>query len=350
MDTGLFGSNIIDVLIGLFLVYIVLSMMASAINEYISNLLDKRAKNLEAFIKNLFAEARSAKTGSQQIQDFYSSIFINTQIGTKQLPAYINREDFAQALFDVAHLTVNAGDNLKTLRTQAVAALPADSPVLKVLLNAIDRTDGTRQSVDAYIEKWFDGQMDHLRNQYKKWTNYILLAIGLIVAFALNVDTIRVTDALLANPALRQAIVEQAKVTQDQQTTDPQTGQITVAPKSFTELRSEIDALSLPIGWPEPGAPMISDPGFFWWAVKKLMGILVTGFAVSQGAPFWFDLLNKITNLRAATRPPDEQAKHAPQPPRSTDAAATDAAQTAATAAAAAAAQVTPEAATDKKT
>jgi hypothetical protein len=297
----MFGSTIIDVLIGLFLVYIVLSMMASAVNEFISNWLDKRAKDLETFVKNLFAETQQSGGGSTKVNDFFSSIFVNTQIGTKQLPSYITKEDFVQTLFDVAKITVNAEDDLKTLRSQITAALPPDSPVLKVLLNAIDRTDGTRAQVTAQLEKWFDGQMDHLRAQYKKWTNYVLLGIGLVVAILLNVDTIRVADALLTSPTLRDTIVEQAKNITPSSVED----------QSFTALQAQLNELSLPIGWPEPGAPVVSDAGFGSWLVKKIIGILVTAFAVSQGAPFWFDLLNKITNLRAANRPPDEQARQA---------------------------------------
>ncbi len=303
----MFGSNILDVLIGLFLVYIVLSMMASAVNEYISNLMDKRAKDLQSFVKNLFAESAASGAAGKTVANFYSRISVNTQIGSKQLPAYFNKDDFAQALFEVANITINAEQNLKDLRDTITAALPADSPATKVLLNAIDRTDGTREQVSAQIEKWFDGQMDHLRNQYKKWTNYILLGIGLLVALILNVDTIRVTDALLNNPTLRDAVVEQAKLV------DPNSEKALNLP----QLQAQLNNLSLPIGWPEADAPTISDANFGWWLVKKIIGILITGFAVSQGAPFWFDLLNKITNLRAAARPPDEQA--ARQAPAKTD-------------------------------
>jgi hypothetical protein len=33
---------------------------------------------------------------------------------------------------------------------------------------------------------------------------------------------------------------------------------------------------------------------------RKWIGFLLLGLAVCLGAPFWFDLLNKIVNLRAA--------------------------------------------------
>lgn len=43
--------------------------------------------------------------------------------------------------------------------------------------------------------------------------------------------------------------------------------------------------------------------------LSKLIGLLLTGIALSLGAPFWFDTLNKFINIRSAGRAPDEKAK-----------------------------------------
>jgi hypothetical protein len=40
----------------------------------------------------------------------------------------------------------------------------------------------------------------------------------------------------------------------------------------------------------------------------KIIGLLITTIAVSFGAPFWFELLNKLVNLRMAGRNPREAA------------------------------------------
>jgi hypothetical protein len=47
-----------------------------------------------------------------------------------------------------------------------------------------------------------------------------------------------------------------------------------------------------------------SRPGFL-----KLIGLLLTALAISLGAPFWFDLLNKVISIRAAGRSPEEKPK-----------------------------------------
>jgi hypothetical protein len=38
---------------------------------------------------------------------------------------------------------------------------------------------------------------------------------------------------------------------------------------------------------------------FAGWSLKGI-GWLITALAVSQGAPFWFDVLNKVVNTRAS--------------------------------------------------
>jgi len=41
----------------------------------------------------------------------------------------------------------------------------------------------------------------------------------------------------------------------------------------------------------------------------KLLGILITAFALSLGANFWFDLLKKLVSIREAGKKPEEEAK-----------------------------------------
>ncbi len=73
--------------------------------------------------------------------------------------------------------------------------------------------------------------------------------------------------------------------------------------------------MNLPLGW----ALALNDPrhiplersgwDFAGWLLFKLFGLLVSAFAVSLGAPFWFDLLSKFVNIRAAGAPPPKPAK-----------------------------------------
>jgi hypothetical protein len=84
------------------------------------------------------------------------------------------------------------------------------------------------------------------------------------------------------------------------------------------------------MGWPE-GAQWFcrSDaaipcdqrllPVTFWGWARRIAGWIFTAVAMSLGAPFWFDLLNKFVNLRAGAAPPPKAQPRSDTP--STDAA-----------------------------
>ena len=56
-----------------------------------------------------------------------------------------------------------------------------------------------------------------------------------------------------------------------------------------------LESLNLPLGWdrlpPMSGAPVS-------WFMQQLVGLLLTTLAISLGAPFWFDALNKGMTVR----------------------------------------------------
>src|SRR5579864_6993592 len=88
-------SAILDVAIGLILVFLVLSVVASAASEYIGSLLQRRAWNLERFLENLLLG-----TGISVVGDFYNKTLLSTQTQNGRRLAYLKAEDFAQALID----------------------------------------------------------------------------------------------------------------------------------------------------------------------------------------------------------------------------------------------------------
>jgi hypothetical protein len=92
-------------------------------------------------------------------------------------------------------------------------------------------------------------------------------------------------------------------------------------PGQFHTVQDNLAALTLPIGWVRKGTPaemkngqviptlardygnLLRQHGFGW---------LLTALAATLGAPFWFDMLNRIISIRAAGKPPEEQ----PKPPK----------------------------------
>jgi len=213
------------------------------------------------------------------------------------------------------------------------------------------------------VETWFNDSMDRLSGWYKRRAQLVAFLIGLVLALLLNVDTINVTITLWREPTLRQAIVAQAQayVTEKPQgiavtatpTVSPEAGAApnasqptseTPTPqspgKTVAELQKELQALNIPFGWEltafdtkgrvcafsafdkssqvfgfssldETGqlvckhvSNLPTDVGS--WAAK-IAGILITGAAAAQGAPFWFDILKKLINVRSTGPNPAEK-------------------------------------------
>jgi hypothetical protein len=50
-----------------------------------------------------------------------------------------------------------------------------------------------------------------------------------------------------------------------------------------------------PIGWK---GEVIPDSFSIAYLLKKIAGWLIMAFALAFGAPFWFDLLGKLVNIR----------------------------------------------------
>jgi hypothetical protein len=169
------------------------------------------------------------------------------------------------------------------------------------------------------IEEWFEGAMDRVSGWYKRWTQKILLVIAVLIVFFANADTIMLVKRLSRDDALRSTIVSAAQGTLRQGD-----GQ---HPPTQDELFKNVAGLSLPLGWSwsaddryayeQVPAFSLNDAGAVGaslgpW-VLKLIGLLVTVFAVSLGAPFWFDTLSKFVNVRGAGTPPGEPKRSAPQ-------------------------------------
>lgn len=126
-----------------------------------------------------------------------------------------------------------------------------------------------------------------------------------MVCLVTNADTVVLAGTLSTDSVLRESVVAYAQETAKKPL--PQGEDLSLT--KTAELKKELQQLQLPLGWSGPPPWEIVDwPQAFF---KKTTGILLTTFALSLGAPFWFDMLNKLVNIRAAGKPekPEERKK-----------------------------------------
>jgi hypothetical protein len=199
--------------------------------------------------------------------------------------------------------------------------------------------------------KEFDVEYNQLcaaaRTQFKNNRHTWSVLIGLMLALVLNVNALRIFEAFLANPALTAATVakmdnlaEQSRMAEEkyaQAIENTNAEGIDEVNKSIAELQrqlGELQTTGIPIGWgytphchladtltgifsktdspvsssclPEPGvsgkeAQARSADGFVS-GMASLITSLLTGLLIGLGAPFWFDLAKRLSEVRSSFR------------------------------------------------
>jgi hypothetical protein len=301
--------------------------MCSAIAELLETWLKYRSIDLDRGVRQLLADPDGIGLAKQFYQHpLIASLFRGQYEPTssRNLPSYIPSRQFALALMDLmlpsqsSALSGAAGaiggsgtaPSITPLR-DAVAKLEGADALRRTLLTLIDAANNDMMQVRTNIEQWFDAAMDRVSGYYKRRSQKILVAIGIVIAVLMNVSSITVAKALWTDQTMRDSL---AKVAQDYlETTDP----LPAAESPHTRFDrkvKELQSFGLPIGWTseagDPRAITETDPGLW---LERLFGWLLTGSAVSLGAPFWFDLLNKFTVVRSTVKPreksPEQQSK-----------------------------------------
>ncbi|KAA3437709.1 hypothetical protein [Rufibacter hautae] len=183
------------------------------------------------------------------------------------------------------------------------------------------------------FEAWFDHAMERLSGDYKRFSQRFLFFNGLFIAFLFNVDTIALSNYLYSNPdkslVFANAIsnsfndpnfhmaLQNLQNSRERGTTINPANIDTLVEKvsHFRELSKSIQDPDFPLGWKKEeiqtsqtngSAGIINPFNKIDNPLNSILGILITGFALSLGATFWFDLLNKLVNLRSAGKKPNE--------------------------------------------
>ena len=323
-----------------------------------SSTIGRARLGLQQVQNNLLSALPSAATQElltllSQIQAQYEEAFTSgldeNAIAALPLPSWLNnnlnaflesngisQQGFNALIQSYLSQTTDGDFQLDQIR-RAVAKLAKARPQLTQLITSLF------SSLDTYlkhgepqltaarrnVEEWFDDAMDRAGGWYKRSAQLWLGVVGLILALILNVDAINITETLWRDPTLRQNVVQQAA---KYQLSETDAGQKITSPQEAAQATGELNRqlgqdLRLPIGWGlqlykiQDGAActvfqnalavlssVSPSAGVCLRVVDaapnnsgltgKLLGFLIIAVAISQGAPFWFDLLSQLLNLR----------------------------------------------------
>jgi hypothetical protein len=319
----MFGSTVLDVAIGLALIFLMLSLVASALREAVEAIVKSRAVQLERGIRTLLDDA----VGNGLAKTFYEHPLVYSlyprayevkgwRFRGGNLPSYIPARNFAVALLDMAIRGPNVGP-YAAQQTSPALTLPALRAsvqripslfVQQAMLSAIDSAQGDVMRVQKNLEEWYDSAMDRVAGQYKRRTQLWLFVIGFGTAVALDVNTLTIADYLGRNEQARTGLVNRAAAIRSDTFYKRLVGDSTIDQLTARAVYEDLQSLKLPIGW-DRELPVPKDAGVLY-IVRHGLGLLITALAVMLGAPFWFDLLNKFMVIRSTVKPkeksPDE--------------------------------------------
>lgn len=348
----------LDIAIGLIFVYLLFSLICSAISEIFAWATDLRARTLRGGVETLLDDAKLREFLAQKqllagefvkgllnktretnvASTLYEHPLIQSLRQKDKHPSYLSKDIFASAFLDLlrqaAPASADAKDPLARLRS-TIDALPKDSTIRRSLEAVLDETVRDFDHAKARVEKWFDDAMDRVSGWYKRRSQWVVIATSLVLVTAANADTLMIAKALSRDSVLRQSLVAAAQQTVSQglpeQRAQPD---VKAALTQLRDVQQRMDDLLLPVGWtlerrpqgvvaPGPaegqGGAQLSaledlrampTTGTGW--LGKIGGLLFTVFAVSLGAPFWFDTLNKVVNVRLTGKQPDVAPAKAP--------------------------------------
>lgn len=347
----------IDVAIGLTLLYLGTSLFVTIINEFLAQMLSLRSRQLQTSLKKLFSQEglkrvltdyqklipvqKSDRTDSKsKVWSSISGWLERIGLGPKSpVGSYIEPNILAQILVGKliadappsnssttpkqatgsptpaptpaqgggSSYTAQAGSGSKTtpgIIGDSILKNVAAGPVKDVLMALAQGTGNEVDKLTKSISGWFDRSLTVLGEGYKKIMQVVSLGVGLVVAVSFNIDTLTVTDRLYRDKGLRDqavavaeeyaknldtALIEKCRLPPDQLEKSSECKSVA---KVIDIAMKRSETLNLPIGW--------GDKDKFWDKLFSLgfFGWLLTALAVSLGAPFWFDLLNNLINVR----------------------------------------------------
>ena len=369
----------LEIVIGLIFIFLLLSLLATTVQELLASVTSLRGKILlKAIVKLLemdTAEGVDRAAKSELVKGFKKQVknskvyqkYSGKFLFVEQLPSYLTADQVTALITELMEDQAPSDEEAPTAR--GMSAEPAQPAMLSNLkqrdlqrnlsvimqggkkMDTTVRSRGIFEAVEeeteealqkaeevvdkakAAFKKQYDEIMQRATGWYKRSIQAWLIFVGLAISICFDADTFKIWNNLTYNPEARQELLQLAQ----QFTDDNRISVYTTNPDSIPQdtlenvsrLRGMVDSLlyneiqkvpsPLGLGWDASLAEQYQSsgwkPGSSWlFYLKKFFGWAVTALAVSLGAPFWFDMLQKVIQIRnAGVRPQDAEKQQAAQ-------------------------------------
>lgn len=349
----MFGSYLVELVIGLSFLFAVLGIVTSAVTEAALSVMKVRAQHLKEWLEQWSAQLAVHPGGNAAQPGVALPLFslsalrnhplVASQNRGSDTPSYLPADHLAAAVLQILAMPIGSGcigQELKaaegTLRSH-IANLQSEplKRAFNTLLNsaaskAIDGS-GLAQALSNETEKWINSSMDRVEGWTKRYAKKISLVVATVICLAFNVSALEVLRVLSSDAPLRTQMASTAAgyvakscgAAASSQPADgavsagaaKAAGQTNATPEKSTtqEVVATVDCLRersasavaalgplsrLGIGWDNPprfasAAGELAVGEFVIW----LIGVTCAAFAASLGGDFWFKWIGDIVRL-----------------------------------------------------
>jgi hypothetical protein len=347
----------IEVAIGLGGTYLFLSIIVLALVEGVSGFLNRRGKNLQDALESMLTKGVATELIAHPLVQSLGKAGNN---GKLKVPSYLGPTMFSQAMTDLIAKGHDAKTDIGKGYEVFLAGISDENARKQVQRIVGDKVESVEE-LQKKLEVWFNNSMDRLSGAYKRNTQWFSRGFAVALVFVLNVNTIEMTKMLWTNPEVRAAAVKKAQQIVDKCAATTKETQTRPNPPETLPNQPPPAQPTLPPGQPLPnvnGAPVgenggsgtasdtgpetpppvaatsnagqavecpdliketenqlpVPIAGRFWNGMASgvgffttLLGLLLSVWAVSLGAPFWFDTLRKLSGGIQQTGPKPER-------------------------------------------
>jgi hypothetical protein len=324
------SSPMLDVIISMIFIYFLFSTLTSSLEELWASYYKNRGETLKKAIQKILNDPLNKHFGD--LLYMHPAIDILGE-SNKRKPAYIEGHNFATTLIELisseAHQVNYKQDEatgkmtfeIKQAESSLIERFKAGVDQLRysdltVLLytflqqydTKIKGTQEFTQEMDekliSNIEKWYNSYMDRVTGWYKKDVKKNIFLKSIIVALLFNVNFFIILKTVYTNTSLQGAATAGASALVQEK---KDTISTELAKKEINKLYE----IGLPVGWNMAGLKdttatfninfipaihqQIKTSGGYTYSI---IGWLISAMIISFGAPFWFDVLKKLVNVR----------------------------------------------------
>ncbi|WP_129780789.1 peptidoglycan-binding domain-containing protein [Peristeroidobacter soli] len=207
-------SRIIDVAIGLVLVFALTSLLVATLVEAFSTMRKQRGRVLRQAIASFVGDN---STFAEQLLNhpLIVSLAPSPETDANRKPSYISADVMVTSLLSQLTASYSGGirpsspaELVSAITTGGVAAagIPAPTSFATGLASLLPGVENDWPAYEKRLQAWFDSVTERSTGWYKRWTQSWLFIIGLLVAAAVNIDPLAIAPHLWNDAASREAI------------------------------------------------------------------------------------------------------------------------------------------------